>query len=92
MIPHLVPEIEGGYPERDGEEGEGGGEGEGLVLENSRSWIPKMCCPSTFFYMVEIQMEGRYKTFIILIPAVVSGKKLCCLMSEILPASQMELN
>ena len=40
MIPHLVPEIEGGYPERDGEEGgeeeEGG---EGLVLENSRSWI-----------------------------------------------------
>ena len=41
MIPHLVPEIEGGYPERDGEEGgeeeeEGG---EGLVLENSRSWM-----------------------------------------------------
>ena len=35
MIPRLVPEIEGGYPERDGEE-EGG---EGLVLENSRSWI-----------------------------------------------------
>ena len=29
----------GGDPERDGEEGEGGGEGEGLVLENSRSWI-----------------------------------------------------
>ena len=38
MIPHLVPEIEGGYPERDGEEGGGEG-GEGLVLENSRSWI-----------------------------------------------------
>ena len=36
MIPQLVPEIEGGYPERDGEEGEGG---EGLVLEYSRSWI-----------------------------------------------------
>ena len=34
MIPHLVPEIEGGYPERDGEEG-----GEGLVLEYSSSWI-----------------------------------------------------
>ena len=40
MLPHLVPEIEGGYPERDGEEeGEGGGGGEGLVLEYSRSWI-----------------------------------------------------
>ena len=35
MIPRLVPEIEGGYPERDRE----GGEGEGLVLENSRSWM-----------------------------------------------------
>ena len=34
MIPHLVPEIEGGYPERDGE-----GEEEGLVLEYSRCWI-----------------------------------------------------
>ena len=40
MIPHLVPEIEGGYPERDGEEGGGEEEGgEGLVLENSRSWM-----------------------------------------------------
>ena len=41
MIPHLVPEIEGGYPERDGEGGEEEEEegGEGLVLENSRSWI-----------------------------------------------------
>ena len=39
MLPRLVPEIEGGYPERDGEEGEGGGGGEGLVLEYSRSWI-----------------------------------------------------
>ena len=39
MVPHLVPEIEGGYPERDGEEEEEGGEG--LVLENSRSWIDK---------------------------------------------------
>ena len=38
MIPHLVPEIEGGYPERDGEE-EGG---EGLVLEYSRSWMKVM--------------------------------------------------
>ena len=37
MVPHLVPEIEGGYPERDGEEEEEGGEG--LVLENSRSWM-----------------------------------------------------
>ena len=47
MIPHLVPEIEGGYPERDGEEGgeeeeEGG---EGLVLENSRSWIDDAALP-----------------------------------------------
>ena len=42
MLPRLVPEIEGGYPERDGEGGEGGEggeEGEGLVLEYSRSWI-----------------------------------------------------
>ena len=38
MIPRLVPDIEGGYPERDGEGGEEE-EGEGLVLENSRSWI-----------------------------------------------------
>ena len=30
----LVPEIEGGSPERDGGEGE-----EGLVLEYSSSWI-----------------------------------------------------
>ena len=37
MIPYLVPEIEGGYPERDGEGG--GEEEEGLVLENSRSWM-----------------------------------------------------
>ena len=35
MIPLLVPEIEGGSPERDG----GEGEGEGLVLEYSSSWI-----------------------------------------------------
>ena len=43
MIPRLVPEIEGGYPERDGEGGEEEEEegGEGLVLENSRSWIIK---------------------------------------------------
>ena len=40
MIPRLVPEIEGGYPERDGEGEEG--EGEGLVLENSRSWMRKL--------------------------------------------------
>ena len=40
MIPHLVPEIEGGYPERDGEGGEEEEEeGEGLVLEYSRSWM-----------------------------------------------------
>ena len=37
MIPYLVPEIEGGYPERDGEEGEGAEEG--LVLTYSRGWI-----------------------------------------------------
>ena len=35
MIPLSVPEIEGGYPERDGEEGEE----EGLVLEYSSSWM-----------------------------------------------------
>ena len=40
MILRLVPEIEGGYPERDGEEGKGG---EGLVLEYSRSWICNTC-------------------------------------------------
>ena len=33
MIPHSVPEIEGGSPERDG------GEGAGLVLEYSSSWM-----------------------------------------------------
>ena len=33
MIPHSVPEIEGGSPERDG------GEGEGLVLAYSSSWM-----------------------------------------------------
>ena len=38
MIPRLVPEIEGGYPERD-REGGGEEEIEGLVLENSKSWI-----------------------------------------------------
>ena len=38
MIPHLVPNIEGGYPEHDG--GEEGAEGaEGLVLTYSISWI-----------------------------------------------------
>ena len=37
MIRLSVPEIEGGSPERDGEEGEG--EEEGLVLEYSSSWI-----------------------------------------------------
>ena len=35
MIRLSVLEIEGGYPERDG----GEGEGEGLVLEYSSSWI-----------------------------------------------------
>ena len=40
MVPRLVPEIEGGYPERDGEGEEGEGEGEeGLVLEYSSSWM-----------------------------------------------------
>ena len=35
MIPHSVPEITGGSPERDGEEGEE----EGLVLAYSSSWM-----------------------------------------------------
>ena len=38
MIPLLVSEIEGGYPERQGGEG-ADGEEEGLVLEYSSSWI-----------------------------------------------------
>ena len=67
MIPHLVPEIEGGYPERDGEEGEGGGEGEGLILEYSRSWMSiskchNLCCQLTFkvhFILNEGQNEHR---------------------------------
>ena len=37
MICLSVSEIEGGSPERDG------GEGAGLVLENSRSWISSPC-------------------------------------------------
>ena len=37
MIPHSVPEIEGGSPERHGEGAEE--EEEGLVLEYSTSWI-----------------------------------------------------
>ena len=39
MIPRLVPEIEGGYPERDGEGGGEEEEGEGLVLQYSSSWM-----------------------------------------------------
>ena len=40
MIRLSVLEIEGGYPERDGEGEEGEGEGEeGLVLEYSSSWM-----------------------------------------------------
>ena len=38
MIPRLVPEIEGGYPERDG--GEEGAEG--LVLTYSICWMMKI--------------------------------------------------
>ena len=37
MIALLVPEIEAGSPERDGE-----GEEEGLVLEYSSSWISNL--------------------------------------------------
>ena len=51
MIPLLVPEIEGGYPERDGGEGAEGAEGEeeGLVLEYSSSWmINSLALPSYF--------------------------------------------
>ena len=43
MIPRLVPEIEGGYPERDGGEGAEGEEGEEeeevLALEYPSSWM-----------------------------------------------------
>ena len=36
MVPHLVPEIEGGYPERDGgaEEGQGWGDSMRLISQN----------------------------------------------------------
>ena len=43
MIPHLVPEIEGGYPERDGgaeeeeEEGQGWGDSRRLIYLYLRS-------------------------------------------------------
>ena len=50
MIPYLVPEIEGGYPERDGEGG--GEEEEGLVLENSRSWM------KVFFFPKQRTQKG----------------------------------
>ena len=80
MVPHLVPGIEGGYPERDGEEGEGGGEGggEGLVLENSRSWmiditvwmkLPfSICKNNTPWNLSNVWMLGW------LIPFQISGK------------------
>ena len=47
MLPLLVPEIDGGYPERDGGEGAEGEEEEeeeeeGLVLEYSSSWIIRL--------------------------------------------------
>ena len=41
MIVLLVSEIEGGSPERHGEEG---AEEEGLVLEYSSSWILNLMC------------------------------------------------
>ena len=64
MIPHLVPEIEGGYPERDGEEEEEGGEG--LVLENSRSWICSVaiCSLASFSAVVSwcnTETDSAYK-------------------------------
>ena len=68
MIPHLVPEIEGGYPERDGEGGEEEEEegGEGLVLENSRSWMKKKLLINTFFSTATPKREEEpgtvYKT------------------------------
>ena len=71
MIPRLVPEIEGGYPERDGGEGaEGEEEEEVLVLEYSSSWMqlakyqfcnkdskfrPKSC-PKTMFCATRLQL------------------------------------
>ena len=43
MLPLLVPEIDGGYPERDGGEGgEGEEEEEGLVLEYFSSRIIRL--------------------------------------------------
>ena len=41
MVPRLVPEIEGGYPERDigAEEGQGWGDSRRLIVQNLR--LPK---------------------------------------------------
>ena len=49
MIPLLVPEMEGGSPERDGGEEEEGAEG--LVFEYSSSWIESL--------HIEFQLPGR---------------------------------
>ena len=56
MLPRLVPEIEGGYPERDGEGEEG--EGQGLVLEYSRSWIYRFTSISS--RLPDIPHDGEF--------------------------------
>ena len=53
MVPHLVPEIEGGYPERDGEEeGEGGGGGgEGQEFSSFHHFHWELTASAHQFYL-----------------------------------------